>query len=111
MTELHRFIWWIRTIPMLPEKLSNGVCSLRPHEEKLTFSVVVKMNEKAEVLDTWIGKTVIYSDRRFSYEEAQARIESKDGDLADEINILNKLALILREQRFKKGAISSKRKK
>lgn len=95
-----------RTIPMLPEKLSNGVCSLRPHEEKLTFSVVVKMNEKAEVLDTWIGKTVIYSDRRFSYEEAQERIENKEGDLCDEINILNKLALILREQRFKKGAIS-----
>ena len=69
-----------RTIPMLPEKLSNGLCSLRPHEEKLTFSVVFKMNENAELLDVWYGKTIIYSDRRFSYEEAQERIETGKGD-------------------------------
>ncbi len=95
-----------RTIPMLPEKLSNGVCSLRPNEDKLTFSVVVQMNNKAEVLDTWFGKTIIHSVRRFSYEEAQERLESKEGDLANELNILNDLAKILKEKRFKKGAIS-----
>ena len=95
-----------RTIPMLPEKLSNGVCSLRPNEDKLTFSVVVQMNAKAEVLDTWFGKTVIHSQRRFTYEEAQTRLETKEGDLATELNILNELAKILKEKRFKKGAIS-----
>lgn len=95
-----------RTIPMLPEKLSNGVCSLRPNEDKLTFSVVVQMNAKAEVLDTWFGKTVIHSQRRFTYEEAQTRLETKEGDLASELNILNELAKILKEKRFKKGAIS-----
>jgi ribonuclease R len=95
-----------RTIPMLPEKLSNGVCSLRPNEDKLTFSVVVQMNEKAEVLDTWFGKTVIHSQRRFTYEEAQVRIETKEGDLANELNLLNELAKLLKEKRFKKGAIS-----
>ena len=95
-----------RTIPMLPEKLSNGVCSLRPNEDKLTFAVVVEMNAKADVLDTWFGKTIIHSKRRFSYEEAQERLESKQGDLADELNILNDLAKILKEKRFKKGAIS-----
>lgn len=95
-----------RTIPMLPEKLSNGVCSLRPNEDKLTFSVVVEMNEQAEVLNTWFGKTIIHSVRRFTYEEAQERLESGEGDLATELNILNKLAKILKEKRFKKGAIS-----
>ncbi|MCG9879825.1 MAG: ribonuclease R, partial [Bacteroidia bacterium] len=95
-----------RTIPMLPEKLSNGVCSLRPNEDKLTFSVVVEMNNKAEVLDTWFGKTIIHSRRRFTYEEAQERLETKQGDLAEELNILNELAKILKEKRFKKGAIS-----
>jgi ribonuclease R len=95
-----------RTIPMLPEKLSNGLCSLRPNEDKLTFSVVVEMNAKAEVLDTWYGKTIIHSLRRFTYEEAQERLETKLGDLAEELNILNDLAKILKEKRFKKGAIS-----
>lgn len=95
-----------RTIPMLPEKLSNGVCSLRPQEEKLTFSAVFKMNLEGEILDKWIGKTVIYSDRRFAYEEAQDRIESKVGDFAKEINILNDIALILRKARFKNGAVN-----
>ncbi|OYU95713.1 MAG: ribonuclease R [Bacteroidetes bacterium B1(2017)] len=95
-----------RTIPMLPEKLSNGVCSLRPNEDKLTFSVVVHMNSKAEVLDTWFGKTVIHSQRRFTYEEAQVRLETKEGDLANELNIMNDLAKVLKEKRFKKGAIS-----
>lgn len=95
-----------RTIPMLPEKLSNGVCSLRPKEEKLTFSAVFTMTPKGEVLDQWIGKTVIYSDRRFSYEEAQERIESGQGDFADEIITLNNIALILRDKRFKNGAVN-----
>ncbi len=95
-----------RTIPMLPEKLSNGVCSLRPNEEKLTFSAVFKMNLEGEILDKWIGKTVIYSDRRFAYEDAQERIESKEGDFAKEINTLNDIALILRKARFKNGAVN-----
>ena len=91
---------------MLPEKLSNGVCSLRPHEEKLTFSAVFKMNLAGEVLDTWIGKTVIYSDRRFAYEAAQERIETKEGDFAKEINTLNDIAHVLRAKRFKNGAVN-----
>lgn len=95
-----------RTIPMLPEKLSNGVCSLRPHEEKLTFSVVFKMDDNAELLDVWFGKTVIFSDRRFSYEEAQQCIESGVGDYAPEINTLNELAKKLRELRFRNGAVN-----
>jgi ribonuclease R len=95
-----------RTIPMLPEKLSNGVCSLRPNEEKLTFGTVFKINERGEVLDTWIGKTVIYSDRRFTYEEAQERIESGEGDYANELITLNKIALIFRDKRFKNGAVN-----
>lgn len=95
-----------RTIPMLPEKLSNGVCSLRPQEEKLTFSVVFKMDDNAELLDVWFGKTVIFSDRRFSYEEAQQCIESGVGDYAPEINTLNELAKKLRELRFRNGAVN-----
>lgn len=95
-----------RTIPMLPEKLSNGLCSLRPHEEKLTFSAVFKMNSNAEVLEEWFGKTVIYSDRRFTYEEAQERIETGEGDYANEIILLNNLAKKMRDERFKDGAIS-----
>lgn len=95
-----------RTIPMLPEKLSNGVCSLRPQEEKLTFSAVFEMNDNAELINQWFGKTVIYSDRRFAYEEAQHRIETNEGDFANEINILNRLAKKLREERFKNGAVN-----
>lgn len=95
-----------RTVPMLPEKLSNGVCSLRPKEEKLTFSTVFTMNEKAQVTDVWIGKTVIYSDRRFTYEEAQQCIESGTGDYADELILLNRLAKQLRDERFKQGAVN-----
>ncbi len=95
-----------RTIPMLPEKLSNELCSLRPNEDKLCFSVAVKMNQEAAVLDTWFGKTIIHSKRRFTYEEAQERIETKSGDLCEELEILNNLAIQLKEKRFKKGAIS-----
>lgn len=95
-----------RTIPMLPEKLSNNLCSLRPNEDKLTFSAVFEMNDKAEIRNSWFGKTIIHSARRFTYEEAQTRLETGDGDLANELGILNGMAKILKEQRFSKGAIS-----
>jgi ribonuclease R len=95
-----------RTIPMLPEKLSNGVCSLRPNEEKLTFSAVFTINDNGDILNYWLGKTVIYSDRRFAYEEAQQRIESGEGDLASELTILNNIAKKLKEKRFKNGAVN-----
>lgn len=95
-----------RTIPMLPERLSNGVCSLRPNEDKCTFSAVFEIDENGKVHKEWFGRTLIHSDRRFSYEEAQERIESKEGDLAEEINILNGIAYKLKDQRFAKGAIN-----
>lgn len=95
-----------RTIPMLPEKLSNGLCSLRPNEDKLTFSVVVEMDENAQVKSKWIGKTIIHSSRRFSYEDAQERLETGQGDLAEPLTIINNLAKKLKEQRFKNGAIN-----
>lgn len=95
-----------RVVPMLPEKLSNMVCSLRPQEEKLCFSAVFTMNEKAEVLDQWFGKTVIFSDRRFTYQEAQDIIESGKGDFAEEINQLFRLSDILRKKRFGNGSIN-----
>jgi len=95
-----------RTVPMLPEKLSNGVCSLRPNEEKLTFSAVFTMNDDGDILGYWLGKTVIYSDRRFTYEEAQERIENGKGDVATEINILNDIAKKLKDKRFKNGAVN-----
>ncbi len=108
-----------RTIPMLPEKLCNGVCSLRPHEDKLCFSVVMEMNDKAEVLKTWFGKSVINSDMRYAYEEAQLIIDSNDASAVmpesnqkankttgEAILELHKLATILRDQRYKDGAIN-----
>ncbi len=98
-----------RTIPMLPEKLSNRLCSLRPHEDKLTFSAVFEMNAKAKVIGQWFGRTVINSDYRFDYEQAQQIIETKEGPIAEEIQALHELATILRKQRFEKGAISFER--
>lgn len=95
-----------RVIPMLPEKLSNGVCSLRPNEEKLTFSAVFKMNENAEVLDSWFGKTVILSDRRFAYEDVQEIIETGEGEFVEDIMVLHQMATVLRDKRFKTGAIN-----
>ncbi len=95
-----------RTIAMLPEKLSNGVCSLRPQEEKLCFSALFELDEEAQVCNEWFGKTVIYSDRRFTYEEAQEVIESGQGELANELRILNALAKKMKEARFAQGAIS-----
>lgn len=91
-----------RTIPMLPEKLSNGVCSLRPDEDKLCFSAIFKMDGNAQVLDQWFGRTVIRSNRRFTYEDAQAIIEGADGDYRKEILLLNDLAQKLRAERLKR---------
>lgn len=98
-----------RVVPMLPERLSNGVCSLRPNEEKLCFSAVFEMNEQAEIQNEWFGKTVIFSDRRFTYEEAQEIIEGKEGDFKEEILLLDKMAKKLRAERFAKGSIGFER--
>jgi ribonuclease R len=95
-----------RTIPMLPEKLSNGLCSLRPNEDKLTFSAVFEMDKNGKVYSKWFGRTVTHSDRRFTYEEAQERIETGEGDFANEVIQLNHMARNLRDQRFKKGAVN-----
>ena len=95
-----------RTIPMLPERLCNLLCSLRPNEEKLAYSVIFDLNDKAEVLDSRIVHTIIRSDRRFTYEEAQQVIETGEGDYRDELLQLNALAKLLRERRFQAGAIN-----
>ncbi|MEZ4856844.1 MAG: ribonuclease R [Gelidibacter sp.] len=112
-----------RVVPMLPEVLSNNACSLRPHEEKYTFSAVFQLNDKGEVKHQWFGRTVTYSDARFAYEEAQAIIETKtntipaevsltgttyqtDQKIADAVLKMNDLAKIMRRQRMKNGAIS-----
>ncbi len=95
-----------RVIPMLPEKLSNGVCSLRPMEDKLCFSAVFEMNDKAQVLKQWFGKTIIHSNKRFHYDEAQDVIETGKGPFSEEILYMQELAKILRADRFKKGAIA-----
>lgn len=95
-----------RTIPMLPERLCNQICSLRPNEEKLCFSVIFKLNSNAEVIQSRITRTVIKSNRRFTYEEAQNIIETGEGDYKEEILALNELAKKLREKRFKAGAIA-----
>ena len=95
-----------RTIPMLPEHLSNGICSLRPNEEKLTYSVIFQMNDKAEIKHYDIAKTVICSDRRFTYEEAQEVIETGKGDYQEEVLTLDRLAKQLRKKRFDNGAIA-----
>lgn len=112
-----------RVVPMLPEMLSNGVCSLRPNEEKLTFSAVFEMNEKAQVINQWFGRTVTYSDKRFAYEEAQAIIENKSNIIPADVSLsgeayevdeniveatlkLDELAKKMRNKRMKSGAIS-----
>ncbi len=95
-----------RVVPMLPEILSNDVCSLRPHEDKYTFSAVFELDAEAKIHKQWFGRTVTHSDHRFSYEEAQERIETGQGELSEEINTLNTLAKILRQQRIKDGAIT-----
>ncbi len=98
-----------RVVPMLPERLSNFICSLRPDEEKLTYSAVFELNENAEIQKEWFGRTVIKSQRRFTYEEAQAIIEGGDGDFKTEILKLDELAKIIRKKRFHSGAISFER--
>lgn len=95
-----------RVVPMLPERLSNFICSLRPNEDKLCFSAVVEMNDKAEVLDRWFGRTIIHSNHRFTYQQAQDVIDQKEGPLAAELEILNTLAQSMRKNRFKQGAIA-----
>jgi len=95
-----------RTVPMLPEKLSNALCSLRPHEDKLTFSAVFEMTREAAVVKEWFGRTVIHSDHRFTYEEAQEVIENKAGKYSEELILLNEMAKKLRKERFQKGAVN-----
>jgi ribonuclease R len=95
-----------RVVPMLPEILSNNVCSLRPNEEKLCFSSVFEMTDEAEIVNEWFGRTIINSDHRFTYEEAQQVIETGEGPFNKEILTLDRLAKILRENRFKKGSIA-----
>ncbi|GGC10678.1 ribonuclease R [Dyadobacter sediminis] len=95
-----------RTVPMLPEKLSNNLCSLRPHEDKLAFSAIFEISPKGKLLKEWFGRTIIHSDRRYSYEEAQAVLDSGEGDFPSELNTLNTLAKIFRKERFKNGAIN-----
>jgi ribonuclease R len=94
-----------RCIPMLPEVLSNFVCSLRPNEEKLCFSAVFELDENAKIHNQWFGRTVIFSDRRFTYEEVQKIIETEEGEFKDEILILDRLAKALRKERTGKGSI------
>lgn len=95
-----------RCVPMLPERLSNYICSLRPNEEKLCFSVVVEIDAEGRVLNKWFGRTLILSELRLAYEEAQQVIETGKGPMAEALNTLNAIAVKLREQRFKAGAIA-----
>jgi ribonuclease R len=97
-----------RTIPMLPEKLSNHLCSLRPHEEKRCFSAVFELDEDATVKAEWFGKTIIRSDRRFHYEEVQRILEGGEGDLKEELLTLHALSSKLRNDRLRKGSINFK---
>ena len=97
-----------RVIPMLPERLSNELCSLRPHEDKLTFSAVFELDPNCNVLSSWFGKTLILSDHRFTYEDAQEIIEGRDGPFKKEITQINKLAQQCRKQRLSNGALNVK---
>jgi ribonuclease R len=98
-----------RVVPMLPERLSNQICSLRPNEERLCFSAVFEMDKEAHVINEWMGKTVICSDRRFTYDEAQDIIDKGKGELQNEILTLHSLAQKLRKRRFKNGSIDFER--
>jgi len=98
-----------RVVPMLPERLSNHICSLNPSEDKLTYSAVFEMNDNAEVKNEWFGRTIINSDRRFSYKEAQMVIDTGEGDMKDQLLPLNNLAQQLRSRRFALGAFSFER--
>jgi ribonuclease R len=94
-----------RCVPMLPERLSNGICSLKPHEDRLAFSVIFTLDGDGNILNTWKGKTVIHSDRRYAYEEAQEIIEGSEGDYSTEIRLLDTLARKIRKKRIKEGSI------
>ena len=95
-----------RVVPMLPETLSNNICSLNPSEDKLTYSAVFEINDRSEVLKEWFGRTIINSDKRFSYAEAQKVIDSGEGDMKNEVLVLHRLAQQLRKKRFDAGAFS-----
>ncbi len=95
-----------RVNPMLPEKISNELCSLRPHEDKFTFSAIFQMTSKGEIKQYWLGKTVIHSDHRFAYEDVQQIIETKEGVHKNEILLLNDISQRMRKKRFEKGAIN-----
>lgn len=99
-----------RVVPMLPERLSNHICSLNPNEDKLTFSAVFEMNEKAEVLSEWFGRTIINSDMRFSYQEAQEIIDTGEGEMKEHVLLLHQLARKLRKKRFAEGAFLFEKK-
>uniref|UniRef100_UPI004049E4BB RNB domain-containing ribonuclease n=1 Tax=Fluviicola sp. TaxID=1917219 RepID=UPI004049E4BB len=94
-----------RVVPMLPEQLSNMVCSLRPHEDKFTFSAVFEIDDSGKIYNEWFGKTVIHSDHRFTYEDAQEMLEGADGPFKNEVLLLDKIAKIYRKKRFKNGAL------
>ncbi len=95
-----------RTIPMLPEALSNDVCSLNPNQDKLAFSAIFNLNKEGEVLDHWFGRTIINSDKRFTYQSAQEVLDSGNGPFVDELKTLEKIGKKLREKRFKNGSIA-----
>ncbi len=95
-----------RVCPMLPERLSNELCSLRPNEDKLTFSAVFEFDDKYKIVNKWFGKTIIHSDRRYAYEDAQEILEAGTGDFSHELLKMNQIALHLRKKRFKSGAIN-----
>jgi len=98
-----------RVVPMLPEKLSNNLCSLRPNEDKLCFSVIVEMTPEAKVVDEWFGRTIINSDKRFDYDQAQQIIETGEGEMKEEVLRLHELATKLREKRYREGSINFER--
>ncbi len=98
-----------RVVPMLPERLSNNICSLNPSEDKLTYSAVFELNDNSEVLNEWFGRTIINSDKRFSYSETQYVIDTGDGEMKDQILVLHRLAQQLRTKRFAFGAFSFER--
>jgi ribonuclease R len=95
-----------RVVPMLPERLSNHICSLNPSEDKLTYSAVFELNDKSEVIDEWFGRTIINSDKRFSYNEAQQVIDTGEGDMKEQVLLLHRLAQQLRAKRFASGAFA-----
>ena len=99
-----------RTIPMLPERLCNDLCSLRPNEDKLAFSAIFHIDEKGKISQEWFGRTIIHSDRRFTYEEAQKVIETGEGDMKEEILTMHNITQTLRKERFRKGAIAFSRR-